>query len=265
MRSRSPPPTTCTRGGRCWLRWTRASTCSWRSRSPTTADDARAIASPGSRFRPARLMVNFSQRYVWTTVDQTGDRRRRDGRPQAVISVPSSTPSRSPGHDRRVVHANIAHLFMSSHDLDMTYWFLAAAVEVYAQETSGTLRGMGSIAARRAQRADPVRGRDHCRVPLVGGSTRTRTPRRRRPPADHRLRRRGNVQQPHADGRALDAAGGQRLEFTGPHTADDEVGGKITGGFTESVARFITCGRAGAASPRRRRRHASRSPRRRRG
>jgi len=34
--------------------------------------------------------------------------------------------------------------------------------------------------------------------------------------------------------------GGQKVEFTGPHTAD-EVNGKITGAFTESVRHFLAC------------------------
>ena len=219
----------------------------------TTADDARAIASAAAA-SGRTVMVNFSQRYVsdhkW--IKQVID-DGAIGRPQAVISVKFDAISVPTG----MIHGWSAQtspiFFMSSHDLDMTYWFLGCPpVEVYAQETSGTLRGMGF----------DVHDGLNALIRFEGGITAAFHSSWIHPNTYPRVAD-GHLQIIGSEGAVtynnrtrtaelFNAAGGQRLEFTGPHTAD-EVGGKITGGFTESVREFIACVREGhepATSPR---------------
>ena len=227
----------------------------------TTADDARAIAAAADAAAGAAtasgctVMVNFSQRFVsdhrW--IKQVID-EGAIGRPQAVISVKFDTLSVPANMIRNWSAQTSPIFFMSSHDLDMTYWFLdSRPLEVYARETRGTLEGLGF----------DVHDGLNALIQFEGGVT----------AAFHSSWIHPNTYPRVADGymqiigsegaltynnrtrtaELYNARGGQKLEFTGPHTAD-EVGGKITGAFTESVREFIACvteGREPLTSPRR--------------
>jgi predicted dehydrogenase len=218
----------------------------------TTADDARAIAAAA---HARTVMVNFSQRFVsdhrWIkqVIDEGGI-----GRPQAVISVKFDAISVSTSMIRGWSAQTSPIYFMSSHDLDLTSWFLGGRpVEVYAQETRGTLDALGF---------DTHDGLNAL-IQFEGGVT----------AAFHSSWIHPNTYPRVADGylqiigsqgaltynnrtrtaELYNGSGGQKLEFTGPHTAD-EVGGKVTGAFTESVQEFVACiaeGREPATSPQR--------------
>ena len=207
----------------------------------TTLADARELASASAQSNCV-VMVNYSQRFVadhvW--IKQTID-AGLIGKPQLVLSVKFDTISVPTGMIRGWSAQTSPIFFMSSHDLDLTYWFLGKKpTQVFAHETRGTLDAQG-IAVHDGLNAliqfeDGVSTNFHSS--WIHPNTYPRV-------AD------GYLQIIGSDGalmynnrtRAVEffnSKGGQKIEFTGPHTAD-EVGGKITGAFTESVRHFITC------------------------
>ena len=220
----------------------------------TTADDAHAIAAAVAT-SGRTVMVNFSQRFV---SDHMWIKQMIEegaiGRPQAVISVKFDTISVPTSMIRGWSAQTSPIFFMSSHDLDMTYWFLGSRpVEVYARELRGTLEGLGF---------DTHDGLNAL-IQFEGGVTAAFHSSWIHPNTYPRIAD-GHLQIIGSEGALTynnrtrtaeihNGRGGQKLEFTGPHTAD-EVGGKITGAFTESVREFIRCvseGREPATSPQR--------------
>jgi predicted dehydrogenase len=131
--------------------------------------------------------------------------------------------------------------FMSSHDLDLTYWFLdKKPTQVFAHETRGTLDAQGI----------PVHDGLNALIQFEGGVTTNFHSSWIHPNTYPKIAD-GYLQIIGSDGAVMynnrtrsaelfNSKGGQKIDFTGPHTAD-EVGGKITGAFTESVRHFIAC------------------------
>lgn len=207
----------------------------------TTLDDARAIATAATQSNRV-AMVNYSQRFV---SDHLWIKRALDdgmlGKPQIVISVKFDTIYVPTG----MIRAWSAHtspiFFMSSHDLDLTCWFLnAQPMQVIAHETRGTLDAQG-IAVHDGVNAlikfeGGVSANFHSS--WIHPNTYPRV-------ADGYLQIIGSEGALFYNNRTRMAElfnrhGGQKIEFSGPHTAD-EVNGKIVGAFTESVRQFITC------------------------
>ncbi|MBI3941697.1 MAG: Gfo/Idh/MocA family oxidoreductase [Chloroflexi bacterium] len=207
----------------------------------TTAAEAREIAA-ASAAAPVTVMVNYSQRFVtdhlW--IKQTIE-HGLIGKPRMVISVKFDTISVPTGMIRSWSAQTSPIYFMSSHDLDLTFWFLGAnPVQVFAHETRGTLEAQGI----------PVHDGLNALIQFEGGvSTNFHTswihPNTYPRVAD------GYMQIIGTEGAILynnrtrtaewfNTKGGQEIKFSGPHTAD-ETGGKITGAFTDSVRHFITC------------------------
>lgn len=207
----------------------------------TTLDDARALASASAKSDRV-VMVNYSQRFV---SDHLWIKNAIDdgmiGKPQIVISVKFDTIFVPTG----MIRAWSAHTspiyFMSSHDLDLTYWFLnAQPIEVFAHETRGTLDAQG-IAVHDGLNA---------LIKFDGGVSTNFHSSWIHPNTYPRVAD-GYLQIIGSDGalmynnrtRAIEffnSKGGQKIEFTGVHTAD-EIGGKITGAFTDSVRHFLAC------------------------
>jgi len=207
----------------------------------TTRDDARAITNAANKSNRV-VMVNYSQRFV---PDHVWLKRIIDdgliGRPQIVISVKFDTISVPTGMIRGWSAHTSPIYFMSSHDLDLTYWFLnAKPVQVFAHETRGTLDAQGV----------PVHDGLNALIKFDGGATTNFHSSWIHPNTYPRIAD-GYLQIIGSDGAVMynnrtrsaelfNAKGGQKIDFTGPHTAD-EVGGKIIGAFTESMREFIAC------------------------
>jgi predicted dehydrogenase len=206
----------------------------------TTRQDARAIVSAV----PAGCiaMVNYSQRFV---SDHVWIKRMLDdgaiGKPQIVISVKFDTMFVPTGMIRSWSMHTSPIFFMSSHDLDLTCWFLnAKPLQVFAHETRGTLDALGIAVHDGVNALIQFEGNVSANFhsSWIHPNTYPRV-------AD------GYLQIIGAEGALMynnrtrtvelfNGKGGQRVEFTGPHTAD-EVGGKITGAFTASLRYFIEC------------------------
>ncbi|MBI5305214.1 MAG: Gfo/Idh/MocA family oxidoreductase [Chloroflexi bacterium] len=207
----------------------------------TTADDARAIVAAVAASKRV-AMVNFSQRYV---SDHIWIKQQIDagniGAPRMVISVKFDTIYVPTGMIPGWSSQTSPIYFMSSHDLDMTEWFIhARPVEVIAREVRGTLdaRGFAAHDGLNAliQFENGVGANFHSS--WIHPNTYPRV-------AD------GYMQIIGSDGAIMynnrtrtaeifDTRGGQKVEFIGPHTAD-EVGGKITGAFVASLQHFLAC------------------------
>lgn len=207
----------------------------------TTLADARELASASAKSNCV-VMVNYSQRFV---SDHVWIKRAVDdgllGKPQIVISVKFDTISVPTGMIRGWAAQTSPIYFMSSHDMDLTYWFVKAnPVEVFAHETRGTLDAQGIL----------VHDGLNALVKFDDGITANFHSSWIHPNTYPRVAD-GYLQIIGSDGALLynnrtrtvelfNHQGGQKVEFTGVHTAD-EVGGKITGAFTESVRHFISC------------------------
>ncbi len=205
----------------------------------TTADDARAIAAAVA---DRTVMVNFSQRYV---SDNIWIKQRIDagdiGAPRMIVSVKFDTIYVPTGMIARWSAQTSPLWFMSSHDLDLVQWFLGAdPVEVVARETRGTLesRGFAIHDGLNAliQYAGGVSANFHSS--WIHPNTYPRV-------ADGTLQIIGSEGAITYNARTrtaeiFNARGGEKVEFTGPHTAD-EVNGKINGAFTSSLLHFLEC------------------------
>jgi predicted dehydrogenase len=207
----------------------------------TTAEDARAITDAATKSK-LTVMVNYSQRFVsdhlWIKHAVADG---LIGKPQMVISVKFDTISVPTGMIRGWSTQTSPIYFMSSHDLDLTYWFLnAKPTQVFAHETRGTLDAQ-SI---------PVHDGLNALIKFEGGVTTNFHASWIHPNTYPKIAD-GYLQIIGSDGALMynnrtrsveffNSKGGQKIDFTGPHTAD-EVGGKITGAFTESVRHFISC------------------------
>lgn len=203
----------------------------------TTADNARAIAAAvGDR----TVMVNFSQRYV---SDNIWIKQRIDagdiGAPRMIVSIKFDTISVPTGMIASWSAQTSPLWFMSSHDLDLVQWFLSAEpVEVVARETRGTLQARGFDVHdglnTLIQYAGGISASFHSS--WIHPNTYPRV-------ADGTLQIIGSEGAITYNARTrtaeiFNAHGGEKVDFTGPHTAD-EVSGKITGAFTSSLLHFL--------------------------
>ena len=207
----------------------------------TSLADARAITNAAAQSGRI-VMVNYSQRFVTEHVwlkHVVAD--GLIGRPQMVISVKFDTIFVPTGMIRSWSAQTSPIYFMSSHDLDLTYWFLdKKPTQVFAHETRGTLDAQGI----------PVHDGLNALIQFEGGVTTNFHSSWIHPNTYPKIAD-GYLQIIGSDGAVMynnrtrsaelfNSKGGQKIDFTGPHTAD-EVGGKITGAFTESVRHFIAC------------------------
>lgn len=207
----------------------------------TTIADARAIAAAAGASNLV-VMVNYSQRFV---TDHLWIKKAIDngllGKPQMIISVKFDTIFVPAGMIRGWSAQTSPIYFMSSHDLDLVYWFLGTRpVEVVAHETRGTLDAQG------------IHVHDGLNALIqFGGGVSTNFHSSWIHPNTYPRVADGYLQIIGSEGALMynnrmrtvelfNSKGGQKVEFTGPHTAD-EVDGRITGGFTESVRQFVEC------------------------
>jgi predicted dehydrogenase len=207
----------------------------------TSLADARELAAAAAKSKCV-VMVNYSQRFV---SDHLWMKRAcadgMIGKPQVVISVKFDTISVPTGMIRGWSAQTSPIYFMSSHDLDMTCWFLnAKPVEAFAHETRGTLDAQGI----------PVHDGLNALLKFEGGVTTNFHSSWIHPNTYPRIAD-GYMQIIGSEGALMynnrtrsieffNRKGGQKIDFTGPQTAA-EVNGKITGAFTESVRHFIGC------------------------
>jgi predicted dehydrogenase len=205
----------------------------------TTTEDARAIAAAvGER----TVMVNFSQRYV---SDNVWIKQRIDageiGTPKMIVSIKFDTISVPTGMIARWSAQTSPLWFMSSHDLDLVQWFLGAEpVEVVARETRGTLKARGFDVHDGLNALIQYQGgvAANFHSSWIHPNTYPRV-------ADGTLQIIGSEGAITYNARTrtaemFNARGGEKVEFSGPHTAD-EVNGKITGAFTSSLLHFLEC------------------------
>ncbi|MSP12091.1 MAG: Gfo/Idh/MocA family oxidoreductase [Chloroflexi bacterium] len=206
-----------------------------------SAAEAREMAAASAAAK-VTVMVNYSQRFVtdhqW--IKQTIE-SGLIGKPRMIISVKFDTISVPTGMIRSWSAQTSPIYFMSSHDLDLTFWFLGARpVQVFAHETRGTLDEQGI----------PVHDGLNALIQCEGGvSTNFHAswihPNTYPRVADGYMQIIGTEGAIMYNNRSRSAEwfntkGGQEIKFSGPHTAD-EVGGKITGAFTDSVRHFVSC------------------------
>lgn len=220
----------------------------------TNAEDARAIVdAAGTSNR--MVMVNYSQRFVsehaWM---HDAIARGEIGKPRMVLSIKHDNISVPTGMIRAWSQGTSPLYFMTSHDLDLVHWFLKAdPVNVAAQETRGTLDALGI----------PVHDGLNALITFEGDIIANFHSSWIHPNTYPRLA--DGFMQIIGDAGALtynnrtrtaelfNARGGQKVEFTGAHTAD-VVDGKITGAFVTSLQHFLECIRTGREpdmSPRR--------------
>jgi predicted dehydrogenase len=220
----------------------------------TKAEDARAIVDAAAH--SARIvMVNYSQRFVTDHVWIHDTIARGEiGAARFVLSVKFDRISVPSGMIRGWAAHTSPLYFMSSHDLDLVHWFLGVdPLAVVARETRGTLESRGI----------PVHDGLDALIEFDGGisamfhsswihpNTYPRV-------ADGYLQIIGDVgalmyNQRTRTAELFNARGGQKVEFSGPHTAD-VVDGKITGAFVSSLQHFLACVRTARepdTSPRR--------------
>ncbi len=220
----------------------------------TNADDARAIVDAAEKSNRV-VMVNYSQRFVtdhlWL---HDAIARSEIGTPRMVLSIKHDNISVPTNMIRSWTQATSPIYFMSSHDLDLVHWFIKVdPVTVMAQETRGTLDAQG--------------------VPVHDGLNALITFENNIIANFHSSWIHPNTYPRIADGflqiigdagaltynnrtrtaELFNARGGQKVEFTGAHTAD-VIDGKVTGAFVSSLQHFLECiriGREPDTSPRR--------------
>lgn len=192
--------------------------------------------------------VNFSQRlltdYAWIkrAID-AGD----IGRPRMVTSIKFDTLYVPTGMLTWASQTSPFY-FMSSHDLDLTCWYLGLRpTRAFARETRGVLDAKG-VATHDGMNVlvdfeDGVIANFHSSwihpntYPAV---------------ADGTMQIIGSEGAIHYNNRLRriefhNARSAQAIDFTGPATAT-ELGGKLEGAFNESVRAFLRCAETGAES-----------------
>ena len=215
----------------------------------TTAQEARQIVA-AVKSSGVTAMVNYSQRYV---NDYAWIKQRivngEIGQPQFAISVKFDTISVPTGMIRSWAAQTSPIYFMSSHDLDLVQWYLdAQPVEVVANEVSGTLQAQGIAvhdglnALIQFARGDGRRISTNFHASWIHPNTYPAV-------ADGYMQIIGSEGAITYNNRLrvadiYNARGGQKLEFVGPHTAN-EVNGKIAGAFVLALQHFLDCVRDG--------------------
>lgn len=220
----------------------------------TNAADARALADAAAQSDRV-VMVNFSQRYV-TDHAWIHDAivRGEIGTPRMVLSVKHDNLSVPTGMIRGWAKESSPLFFMSSHDLDLIHWFLCQdPISVTAQETRGTLDALG-IPVHDGYNA-LIQFDSNIIANLHGSWIHPNTYPRLADGFMQIIGDRGAVTYSNRTRTAelYNERGGQKVEFSGPHTADP-VDGKLTGAFVTSLEHFLDCIRNGVepdTSPRR--------------
>lgn len=220
----------------------------------TNADDARAIAEAAAASNRT-VMVNFSQRFVADHVWlHDAIARGEIGNPRMVLSVKHDNIAVPTGMIRAWSQGTSPLYFMTSHDLDLVHWFLKVdPVKVAAQETRGTLDAMG-IPVHDGLNALITFGNNiiaNFHSSWIHPNTYPKL-------ADGFMQIIGDAGALTYNNRTRTAElfngrGGQKVEFTGAHTAD-VVDGRITGAFVAALEHFVECirtGRESDTSPRR--------------
>ncbi len=207
----------------------------------TNADDARAIVDAAENSNCV-VMVNYSQRFVsdhaWL---HDAIARGEIGTPRMIVSIKHDNISVPTGMIRSWSQGTSPLYFMTSHDLDLVHWFLKRdPIRVVAQETRGTLDALG-IPVHDGLNAlitfeDNIIANFHSS--WIHPNTYPRL-------ADGFLQIIGDAGALTYNNRTrtaelFNARGGQKIEFTGAHTAD-VVDGKITGAFVTSLQHFLEC------------------------
>jgi predicted dehydrogenase len=186
-------------------------------------------------------MVNYSQRFLtdYAWIKQAID-RGAIGQPMMVTSLKFDTIYVPTGMLSWAAHSSPFY-FMSSHDLDLTHWFLGVdPVSLYAQETRGVLDAKGV----------PVHDGVNVLISF-GGNISTNFHASWIHPDTYPAIADGYMQIIGAEGvityqnrtrkiEFYNKRGGQEIQFTGPATAT-EVNGKLVGAFTDSVRHFLDC------------------------
>lgn len=207
----------------------------------TNAEDSRAIVDVAAE-SGCVVMVNYSQRFVtdhaWL---HDAIARGEIGTPRMVLSVKHDNLSVPTGMIRSWSQGTSPLYFMTSHDLDLVHWFLDTdPVSVVAQETRGTLDAAGI----------PVHDGLNALITFGNNILANFHSSWIHPNTYPRLA--DGYMQIIGDGGALtynnrtrtaelfNAHGGQKIEFTGAHTADI-VDGKVTGAFVTSLYHFLDC------------------------
>jgi predicted dehydrogenase len=220
----------------------------------TNADDARAIVN-AAESADKIVMVNYSQRFVPDNVWlHDAIARGEIGKPRMIISVKHDNVSVPTNMIRGWAHDTSPLYFMTSHDLDLVHWFVGVdPVSVMAHETRGTLAAQGI----------PVHDGLNALIRFDGDVIANFHSSWIHPNTYPRIA--DGFMQIIGDAGALtynsrtrtaelfNARGGQKIEFTGAHTADI-VDGKVTGAFVLSLQHFVECIRTGRepdTSPRR--------------
>ncbi len=212
----------------------------------TNAADSRAIVDAAAQSDRV-VMVNYSQRYVADHAFLHDTIARGEiGAPRMVLSVKHDNISVPTGMIRSWTQGTSPIYFMTSHDLDLVHWFLKRdPVSVVAQETRGTLDALNAL----IRFDDGIITNFHSS--WIHPNTYPRL-------ADGFMQIIGTQGALTYNNRTRTAelfntAGGHKVEFTGPHTADI-VDGKVTGAFVTSLQHFVNSIRTGAepdTSPRR--------------
>jgi predicted dehydrogenase len=186
-------------------------------------------------------MVNYSQRFLtdYAWIKETID-RGEIGQPRMVTSLKFDTIYVPTGMLSWAAQSSPFY-FMSSHDLDLTHWFLGVdPVSVYAQETRGVLDAKGV----------PVH--DGVNVLIgFGDNISTNFHSSWIHPDTYPAIADGHMQIIGSEGvityqnrtrkiEFYNKRGGQEISFTGPATAT-EVNGKLIGAFADSVRHFLAC------------------------
>ncbi|MBI5879866.1 MAG: Gfo/Idh/MocA family oxidoreductase [Chloroflexi bacterium] len=211
----------------------------------TSVEDTQAITAAAAQVGTI-CMVNYSQRFVtdYAWIKQACD-NGLIGAARMIISVKFDQISVPTGMIRGWAGQTSPIFFMSSHDIDLTGWYIGAEpVEVVAHESRGTLDTLGipvhdgiMVLVRYANGANAnfhsswIHPNSYPNVAdgymqVIGES------------GAILYRNGGRIIELH------NAHGGQRIEFSGAHTAN-EIGGKLTGAFTASVRQFLDSVRTG--------------------
>jgi predicted dehydrogenase len=225
----------------------------------TNAQDARAIVDASGKSDRV-VMVNYSQRFVadhaWL---HDTIARGEIGTPRMVLSVKHDNISVPTGMIRSWSQGTSPLYFMTSHDLDLVHWFLKRApVSVVAQETRGTLDAQGISVHDGLNALVQFDSADSGANIIANFHSSWIHPNTYPRLADGFMQIIGDAGALTYNNRTrtaelFNASGGQKIEFTGPHTADI-VDGKITGAFVHSLEHFLECIRTGGepdTSPRR--------------
>lgn len=225
----------------------------------TGAADSHAIADAAAKFDRI-VMVNYSQRYVtdhaWL---HDAIARGEIGTPRMVLSVKHDNISVPTDMIRGWTQGTSPIYFMTSHDLDLVHWFLKRdPVSVMAQETRGTLDALGVPVHDGLNALIQFGSADSGANIIANFHSSWIHPNTYPRLADGFMQIIGDRGALTYNNRTRTAElfndkGGQKVEFTGPHTADI-VDGKITGAFVTSLQHFAKSIRDGSepdTSPRR--------------